>query len=469
MKLYNTKSHTIEEFTPLHAGLVTFYSCGFTAYDYPHIGHSRKYITDDLLKRSLTYVGYNVKHVMNITDVGHLVSDDDEGEDKLEKGARKFGKTPEEIAAFFTDLFLKSNDAVNIIRPDPIVKATDHIPDMITLIQSLQKKGFIYETDEALYFDTQRDPDYGVLSGKNLSANNARSREGVYTDPHKKHPADFVLWFKRVGHHAQHVMHWDSPWGDGFPGWHIECSAMSMKYLGATIDIHSGGVDLIPVHHENEIAQSECATGEEFVRFWVHTEFLRVDGVKMSKSLGNFYTVDDIIQKGFDPLAIRYLVLQTHYRQELNFTLDSLQAAQNALGKLRDITVQLRAQTQRQQLSEEKMSRTQEFSQTFTQTISEDLQIPQALATLWEALKSNIPSLDKLDFLYECDRVFGLKLAEWEISIAEIPADIVELTKKRQQLRQKKDFQTADTLRKEIEKRGYVLEDRGEEYQILKK
>lgn len=468
MKLYNTKTRSIDEFTPLNPPHVSFYSCGLTVYDYAHIGHALKYVNDDLLKRTLTFLGYDVHHVMNITDVGHMVSDGDDGEDKLEKGARKAGKTPEEVAEFFTTYFLKVNQAVNIIPPRELVKATDHIADMIALIQRLEKKGATYETEEAVYFDTSSFEKYGALSGQKLE-DKQNAREDIHVDPQKKSPQDFALWFKRVGHHENHSMHWDSPWGDGFPGWHIECSAMSMKYLGETIDIHSGGIDHIPVHHENEIAQSECATGTEFVRFWFHSEFLKVDGTKMGKSLGNMYTLDDIIEKGFDPLALRYVFLMKHYRQEMNFTWDSLQAAQTALHKLRDSVVQLRSQTQRQQLSEEKLSKTHEYSQRFTSALENDLQIPQALAVAWEVTKSNIPSEDKLDLLLSFDQVFGLGLAEYEHPISEeIPQNVIELAEKREEARKNKDFAASDSLRDKVNAAGYEIEDEPEGYRIKK-
>jgi cysteinyl-tRNA synthetase len=270
LKIYDTKSRSIKEFIPLSKDVVTMYACGPTVYDYTHIGHMRKYIGDDMLRRTLTLLGYNVKHVMNITDVGHLTGDEDEtGEDKLEKGAKKEGKTVWDIAAFYTGYFNDTMRAVNVLPATIEARATDHIAEMIALNEKLVEKGFAYETDQAVYFDTSKDAGYGKLSGQKLTDKEVAVRDDVIIDPDKKHPADFALWFKRVGKFADHVMYWPSPWGDGFPGWHIECSAMAMHYLGQTIDIHTGGIDHIPVHHENEIAQSECATGHEFVHYWV--------------------------------------------------------------------------------------------------------------------------------------------------------------------------------------------------------
>jgi cysteinyl-tRNA synthetase len=459
MKLFNTKTRSIDEFTPLYPPKVTFYACGPTVYDYAHIGHIRKFTNDDLLKRTLTFLGYQVEHIMNITDVGHLTDDVDDGEDKMEKGASKYKKTPQELAAYFTDSFMKTIAAVNIIPPARYTVATQHIPEMIALVEALLEKGSAYETDEAIYFDTATFPTYGALSGQKLEDKLQQARTEVHIDSQKRNRADFALWFKIAGHHSQHTMKWDSPWGEGFPGWHIECSAMSMKYLGETIDIHSGGVDHIPIHHENETAQSEAATGKEFVRFWFHTYFLLVDGIKMSKSLNNFYTVDDIMKKGIDPIAMRYLCMQTHYRQTLNFTWESLTAAETALNKLRAAVIQLRAQTQRTALSEEKLDKVQDYAARFKVAISSDLQMPQALAVLWEVIKSNIPSGDKLDLLYSFDEVLGFGLASYEEVVHDIPRNIQELVSQRDAARAARDFALSDQLRDQLQDLGYAVED----------
>lgn len=376
MKLYNTLSRSTEDFAPLNPPKVTFYSCGPTVYDYTHIGHIRTYINGDVLKRALTYLGFQVNHVMNITDVGHLTGDDDEGEDKLEKGAQKTGKTVWEVAQFYTDFFNETMQQVNVLPATTTSKATEHIQEMIELIKQLEEKGFTYVTDEAVYFDVSKFPTYGKLSGQKLEEKMKGAREDVHVDTQKKNPADFALWFKRVGRFADHTMHWESPWGDGFPGWHIECSAMSMKYLGETIDIHSGGIDHIPVHHENEIAQSEAATGKQFVRFWVHQNFLQVHGEKMSKSLGNFYTIDDVKKQGIDPLSLRLLFLQTHYRQPMNFTWESAKAADEAYKKLKEYVLAFRSQTNRTALSEEKLDKVNEYRQRFQDALANDLQTP---------------------------------------------------------------------------------------------
>ncbi len=466
MYLYNTASRQVEKFSPLNPPLVTLYTCGPTVYDYTHIGHLRTYTNNDLLKRTLTYLGYQVKHVMNITDVGHLTGDDDSGEDKLEKGARKTGKTVWEIASFFTDFFFQSTDALNILRPDIVSPATKHIEAMIKLIQVLEKKGYTYETKEALYFDIAKFKNYGRLSGQPLSEKVQAAREEVYLDPEKKHPADFALWFKRVGRFANHTMHWPSPWGEGFPGWHIECSAMSMQYLGETIDIHAGGVDHIPIHHENEIAQSEAATGKPFVNFWFHNNFVTVDGEKMSKSLNNFYTIKEIKNKNIDPLALRFLFLQSHYRQLLNFTWQAAFAAQEGYNKLKEYVLNLRKQKERTLISQEKLNQIEHYRQRFINAITNDLQIPQAVAVMWEMVKSNIPSPDKLDLVYEFDQVFGLKLNAIREEL--IPPEVIKLAQEREEARKAKNFEKADQLRKKIKDLGYEIEDLKETFQIKK-
>lgn len=467
MKLYNSASRKIEEFTPLNSPTVTFYSCGPTVYDYTHIGHMRTYINNDVLKRSLNYLGYQVNHVMNITDVGHLTGDDDTGEDKLEKGAKKIGKTVWQVADFYTDFFNQTMEALNIIPANTVSKATGHIAEMIDLIKKLLEKGFAYETPEAIYFDVGKFKNYGKLSGQSLDEKLQKAREEVHVDPAKKHPADFSLWFKRVGRFSDHEMHWKSPWGDGFPGWHIECSAMSMKYLGATIDIHAGGVDHLPVHHENEIAQSEAATGKPFVRFWFHNEFLLVDGKKMSKSLGNFYTIDDVVKRGIDPLALRLLFLQSHYRQQMNFTWESVKASQDALSKLREYVIALKAQTERTALSDEKLAKVNDYRNRFKDSLAQDLQMSQAVATLWEMLKSNIPSEDKLDLLFHFDEVLGLELNL--VTAEKIPPEIMALAEEREQARVNRDFKKSDELRKQIENRGYLINDSDGQFALKRK
>lgn len=468
MRLYNTKSRKVEEFTPIDDKKVTMYACGPTVYDYTHIGHIRKYIGDDILKRVLIYLGYNVKHVMNITDVGHLVSDEDSGEDKMEKGAKKSGKTVWEVAQFYTDYFHNTMRAINITEPTHTVKATDHILAMIELIKKLEEKGFTYKTKEAIYFDVTKDKDYGKLSGQKLEDKEVAVREEVNIDLDKKHSADFALWFFRVGRFADHAMHWSSPWGDGFPGWHIECSAMSMQYLGEHIDIHTGGVDHIPVHHENEIAQSECATGHTFVNYWVHHAFLNVNNEKMSKSKGNFFTIDDIKNKNIDPLSLRLLFMQGSYRKPMNFTFESAESAQIAYHKLLTHVSEFKKDSKRTILSDEKLQKIDVLRAEFKEAISDDLNTSKALSVMWEVIKSNIPSSDKLDLLYNFDEVLGFDLRNKTLEEKAIPIEIEKLAQKRWEAKRVKKWELADNFRKQLEEKGYKMEEAKENY-IIKK
>lgn len=459
----NTVSRKKEKFEPIKLPNVGMYTCGMTVYDYAHIGHGRKYVTDDVLKRVLTFGGYKVNHVQNVTDVGHLVSDGDEGEDKLEKGATKQGKTVWEVAEFFTKNFYDSMDALNIIRPNVICKATDNIPEQIEMVRKLVEKGFAYDTVEAVYFDVAKFPKYGEAFGQKLSEKQVGVREEVKTDENKRNPQDFALWFKRVGRFENHTMHWDSPWGDGFPGWHIECSAMSVKYLGEQFDIHTGGEDHISVHHPNEIAQTEAATGKEpFVKYWLHTAFLMVDGKKMSKSLGNFYTIEDVVKKGIYPMALRYLYLTAHYRDPMNFTWESLEGAQSALVRLWKIVSELRSENDRTVLSDEKMSKLEEYRNRFLDSVNDDLNTPKAIGVLWEVVKSNVPSTDKLGFLDMANETLGLwRESDLEKIAAqkEIPDDIKKLLQKREDLRLQKNFEEADKIRDEIISKGFDVSD----------
>lgn len=464
MNLYNTLTRKIESFKPISFPVVGMYTCGMTVYDYAHIGHGRKYVGDDILRRVLMRKGYEVKHVQNVTDVGHLVSDGDEGEDKLEKGAKKAGKTVWDVAKFFTDDFYTSMDQLNILHPTVICKATEHIPEQIALIQKLIEKNHAYDTPEAVYYDISSFPDYGKLFGQALDEKKQAVREEVKTGEHKRNPQDFALWFKRIGRFADHAMHWVSPWGDGFPGWHIECSAMSMKYLGESFDIHTGGIDHIPVHHPNEIAQSEGATGKQFVKYWIHYSFLMVDGQKMSKSLGNFYRITDVIEKGIEPLALRYFYLTAHYRKPLNFTWESIHSAQNSLTELRKFMKTFAEQSklhERDQLSQDKLAKLDDFRNRFDEALTKDINTPQALAVVWETAKSNIPSSDKRDLLLDFDSILGLNLhiIPDETLDKKIPDDILGLAKTRDKLRKDKRFTEADAVRNEIEEKGYTATD----------
>ncbi len=462
LKFYNSLSRKTEDFVPIHPPHVGLYTCGMTVYDYAHIGHGKKYVGDDILRRTLRRFSYEVNHVQNVTDVGHLVSDADEGDDKLEKGAKKAGKTVWQVAEFFTKHFYDSMDKLNVLRPDIICKATEHIPEQIALVQKLIDKGFAYDTDEAVYFDVTKFSRYDKLFGQNLQDKKIAVRESVRTGEHKKHPADFALWFKRVGRFTDHTMHWDSPWGDGFPGWHIECSAMSMKYLGESFDIHTGGIDHIPVHHPNEIAQSEGATGKPFVKYWIHHAFLMVNGEKMSKSLGNIYTIEDIMKKGFDPLALRYFYFTAHYRSPQNFTWEALGSVQNTLDELRTILSNFKLQIsnlKRTTISQEKLSEVDEYRQKFDRALADDLNMPRALAVTWEVIKSNIPSQDKYDLLLDFDEVLGLGLGDVRQKKISAPQKVKDLVARRETLRKAGKFDEADELRKQIFSLGFAVED----------
>lgn len=452
MRIYNTLSRAVEEFQPMNPPTVNMYCCGPTVYDYTHIGHLWKYTWDDVVRRTLTLMGYEVKHVMNITDVGHLVSDADEGEDKLEKGARKTGKTVWEVANYYTDYFNEAIRSMGISPPHMVCKATEHISQMIALIQTLEKRGYTYATDEAIYFDTSKFEGYGKLAGQKLNEKRQAVRAEVQTDAHKKNPHDFALWFRRVGRFQDHTMHWQSPWGDGFPGWHIECSAMSMHHLGPQLDIHTGGIDHISVHHPNEIAQSEGATGKKpFVKYWVHYNFVQIEGQKMSKSLENFITLNDIVSKGFHPHALRLLFLQSHYRSELNFTWNALEASQKALEKLQDAHAALPARINQHDSFHP-------MAQEVKEALAQDFNTAKALATVWSAVKD--PALDvqtKRDVLDTANDVFGLALSKDDVE--NVPETVVSLAKKRAQAKKQGDFATADALRSQINEAGYDVKD----------
>lgn len=472
--LTNTLSHKKEKFTPIDPPNVGMYTCGMTVYDYAHIGHGRKYVGDDILRRVLEINGYKVKHVQNVTDVGHLVSDGDEGEDKMEKGAKKSGKSVWEVAEFFTKHFYDSMDRLNILRPHVIAKATDHIKEQIALVEKLMKNGYAYETPEAVYFDISKFDKYESLFGQDLKSKKTAARSGVKTGEHKKNSQDFALWFKRVGRFKDHAMHWDSPWGDGFPGWHIECSAMSMKYLGDQFDIHTGGEDHISIHHPNEIAQSEAATGKSpFARFWIHYAFLQVDGRKMSKSLGNFYTIEDVVKKGFDPLSLRYFYLTAHYRKPLNFTWEALGSADSVLKKLRQQVALFKVDSRRTTISTEKEEKMASFRDKFMKAMNDDLNTPEALAVVWSLVKSNVPSRDKYDLLLYFDEVLGLGLdsskLESSAQTQEVPEKVFELLAKRSKFRDKQEWDKADKVRSEIEKLGYKVVDTPSGSQVERK
>lgn len=472
VKLFNTLTRRKDEFKPIKAGKVGMYSCGPTVYNYAHIGNLRAYIFADVLKRTLTHAGFDVKHIMNITDVGHLTGDRDMGEDKLEKAAREARKTAWDIASYYTDAFLDDIKKLNILLPDKLPKATGHIKDMIMLIEALEKKGFTYSTSDGVYFDTSKLPDYGKLAKLDIEGLKEGAR--VEKNEEKKNLTDFALWKfsptpsssppyqggERVGVVAKRHMEWESPWGIGFPGWHLECSAMSSKYLGQPFDIHTGGVDHVPVHHTNEIAQSESAYGKPLANFWLHNEFVTIDSGRMSKSEGNLLTLEDIEKKACSPLAYRYFVLGAHYRSKLNFSWEALAGAQNALDNLYASV----ASAVKPKIG------CAEFEKEFFSAIDDDLDTPKALAVVWNMIHSDYPPEAKLQSLIEFDKILGLSIKEtWEELRRPVPEEIQNLVDKREKARKEENWSRADQLRKDIEKSGYEVKDTESGPKIIRK
>ncbi len=461
LKLFNTLGRKKEVFKPLQDNLVRFYSCGPTVYWYQHIGNLRTYIFNDVLKRVLLYAGFKVKHVMNYTDVGHLTSDADEGEDKMEKAAKREGKKASEIAKYYASVFEQDCKKLNIIPPDVICKATEHIKEQIEMIQILEKKGFTYKTSDGIYFDTSKLDDYGKLGLINIEGLEAGKRIEM---GEKRNPTDFALWkfSEKPGVRQQE---WDSPWGIGFPGWHIECSAMSSKYLGEQFDIHTGGEDHIQVHHTDEIAQAEAAFGKKpWVRYWLHGAFLTFKGEKVSKSKGGLFTISELEEKGYHPLDFRYLCLMTLYRKPLNFSLEALDAAKNAFERLKNNIIELKKKT-----DSNKTKRFEEFKNKFKEAIEDDLNMPLALSVLWDVLKDNeLGSKEKLELGYEFDKVFGLGIKDIKEEKIEVPQEIQELLNKREQARKLKDWKTADNIRNELKEKGYEVLDTPEGVKIKK-
>ncbi|MBP5357420.1 MAG: cysteine--tRNA ligase [Clostridia bacterium] len=459
MIVFNTLTRKKGELIPINDNLVKMYSCGPTVYSRAHMGNMRAYIFMDTLRRVIKFNGYNLLGVMNITDVGHLTSDADEGEDKMEKAAKKTGKSPWEIAEHFTDLFLKDIARLNIERPEVIAKATDHIPEMLSFVEGLVEKGYGYETSDGIYFDIAKFPSYGKLSGNShLDDNIAGARVDVNTEKHT--PADFALWKKAP---KEHIMQWDSPWGRSYPGWHIECSAMGRKYLGDTFDIHTGGVDHIPIHHENEIAQSEALLGHPAVNYWMHVEFMQVDGKKMSKSLGNTYTLDELEEKGYSPMSFRYFCLNTHYRKKLNFTFEGMESAKIAYSRLKALVDESKASSQ--QADEKIIS---EFKENFLNAVNDYLNIPLGLGHLWMLLK-NPPAKNIYEAVIWADKVLGLSLDKDESSELTIPEEVKAIAEERLAARKEKNWAKSDELRNKLSELGYMVKDSKDGYELEKK
>ncbi|MFZ5364601.1 MAG: cysteine--tRNA ligase [Patescibacteria group bacterium] len=456
LQLFNTLTRKKEKFKPMRwwRRSVSMYICGPTVYDYAHIGNFRSYVFADTLKRVLVYNRYQVRQVINITDVGHLTGDADFGEDKIAKKAAAERKTAWQVAEFYTEAFKSDFIKLNCTEPMVWAKATDHIKAMIDLVKKLEAKSFTYQTSDGVYFDTSKLKDYGKLARLDIAGLEAGKRIDL---GEKKNPTDFALW-KFSPKDKKRDMEWNSPWGVGFPGWHIECSAMSMKYLGKTLDIHTGGIDHIPVHHSNEIAQSEAATEKQFVNYWIHNNFILMNNEKMAKSVGNITTIKDLHAKGFEPLDYRYLLLGTHYRKELNFTFEALEAAQNAHKKLKRDFLSW-GENSGQVLTA--------WQEKFHQAINDDINMPQALAIVWDLAKSDEQPADKRETLLEFDSVLGLGLTD--LNPEAIPAEIKKLAEDRLSARKNKDFEQADSFRKEIEALGWEIEDTADGFELFKK
>jgi cysteinyl-tRNA synthetase len=445
LRLFDTYTHSLRDFAPLHPEAVGIYTCGPTVYDYAHIGNLRTYIFEDLLRRVLEFNGHTVKHVMNVTDVGHLVSDADTGEDKMEKGSRRARQSAWALAEFYTQAFREDLQRLNILEPTVWCRATQHIPEQIDAIRCIEAKGFTYHTSDGIYFDTSKLPDYGHLARLNIAGLQAGARVEM---GEKRHPTDFALWkFSPSDHKRQ--MEWESPWGVGFPGWHIECAAMSAKYLGVFFDIHCGGEDHIAVHHTNEIAQARACYGTRLANFWLHGHFLQLDDAKMAKSTGDFLRLQTLMERGYDLLAYRFFCLSAHYRAKLNFAWDGLDGAASALQRLRltahgwgvPDTADAR------------------YLARFTAELNDDLNLPRALAVTWDLVKSQLPVATKKATLLQFDRVLGLGLAEWQPMEAIVPDAIVALVQDRQRARAEKRWRDADRLREQVKAAGYEIAD----------
>ena len=453
---YNTMTHKKEEFNPINNEEVRIYSCGPTVYKDATIGNMRTNIFQDNLRRTLEYNGFKVKQAMNITDVGHLVSDGDEGEDKMIKSARQEGKTPLEIAEYYTKLFFRDLERLNIEIPEIICKATDNIQDMLKVVEELVKKGYAYETSTAIYFDVSKLDKYPVLS--NLDVENQKAGARVEVDKEKRNPHDFAVWIKAP---ENHLMKWDSPWGPSYPGWHIECSVMSQKYLGEVFDIHTGGIDLIPTHHENEIAQSKGMCGKVPANYWMHGEFLLINGGKMSKSLGNVYLLQDIVDRGYDPLVYKLFCYSIQYRKKLNFTWEGMDSAKVSLDRLRDAY-----QKHLEGNEEIEDTEIEKYRNSFTEAINDDLNMPVAMSVVWEVAKTSKKSKKLADLLKEFDKVLGINIDY--IQKEEVPEEIKELLEIRQKARENKDWAESDKIRDLIKEKGYIVKDSKEGQTIEK-
>ena len=461
MKFYNTLTKKVDDFVPIHENIVNMYTCGPTVYHYAHIGNMRNYIGHDILEKTLLYLGYNVKRAMNITDVGHLTSDADTGEDKMEVASKREGKSAYEIADFYTKAFFKDFNNLNCKMPEIVSKATDNIDMYIKIIEDLLKKDIAYISGGNVYFDISKVDDYYKLSNHSLEGNMVGIRETVTSDEKKRNQADFVLWFTK-SKFENHEMVWDSPFGVGYPGWHIECSGISIKYLGEYLDIHGGGVDNIFPHHTNEIAQSEAYLGHKWCNYWFHNEHLLDSTGKMSKSKGDFLTVSLLIEKGYDPLSFRFMCLNSHYRKQLVFTYEALNQAEATLKKLRNKISNI---VDEGELDEGEFST---YNDRFIKEISNDLNTANALSVMYELIKDEqVNGHTKLELIKKFDKVFSINLINEKSKNED--KEILDLIEKRSEAKKNKDFELADSIRSELENRGIILVDtrEGTTYKIV--
>jgi len=465
LRIYNTATHHKDEFAPQREQNVTMYCCGPTVYNFAHIGNLRTYIFEDLLARTIR-LHFPLTHVMNVTDVGHLVSDGDEGEDKMEVGAAREGKSAWELAKFYEEKFWQDYDALHCSRPTIVSRATAHIPEMIALVKTLEEKGYTYRTSDGIYYDTSKFPRYDALVG-HARISGLQGGARVEMSDEKRNPTDFALW-KFSPKDKKRQMEWDSPWGIGFPGWHIECSAMAMKYLGNTLDIHCGGIDHVTIHHTNEIAQSEAATGQKYVNYWVHGEFLILRSGKMSKSGGTFVTVDVLKEKGYEPLAYRYFCLGAHYRTQLEFSYESMDSAVKSLKNLRLQAQQAASACGGKAEVTEKVTA---WHKQFVDAMEDDLNAPKALALTWEAVRSDLSAAEKLACLQRAEEILSLDLFKQPESDAavELPAQVQELLDRRAAARKAKEWKQSDELRDALLQMGYSVKDTPQGQQVEKK
>ena len=459
VKLFNTLMRKVEPFSPINTEQVGVYCCGPTVYNFQHIGNLRCYVFEDILIRALRYAGYRVKHVMNVTDVGHLVGDADQGEDKMVVAARREGKRSYEIAEYYTKIFFDHCQQLNIVRPDVVCRATEHVAQMIELAKKMEERGYAYFSGGNLYFDVTKFPQYGDLA--KLDMKNLQAGARIDVDTNKRSPFDFVLWFTKSKFEDQELQ-WDSPWGRGYPGWHIECSAMSAHYLGVQFDIHCGGQDHIAVHHSNEIAQSYGANGVMPAKFWCHSGWLVCgkDNQKMAKSTGGFLVLDTIRERGFDPLAYRYFCLQAVYRRELSWSWEGFEGAARAFQKLKNqvIALKMKTSTAVDDFTGQEVAKA--YLAEYDENILNDLNIPVGLAVLYKVLGDDRLDADvKLGLAYHFDQVLGLGMTQWQEEKADVPQAVLELLARRETARKEKNWAEADRMRDEILAQGYVLED----------